>query len=369
MSDYLSNAPADFDAVEFGDLPGSSNDAVVDAWPAFRRSCERLVRDQTVSRPGAPASTGLITAAGAALRAPRVTESSAREYFSQFFTVFRIRPRAGQNPYDHGFVTGYYEPEIEASPTRMPDFSEPVLGRPPDLRSDVIVAGSINYTSSRFHEGNLTPYWSRAEIEAGYSPAAVIAWVRDAIELFMIQVQGSARLRFPGERVMRLAYDGRNGHPYESIGRILVSEGYVPLAEMSLHTLKNWVRSAGQERGEAGRSLLHRNPSYVFFKLLPDVSPDDGPIGGEGVPLTKLRSLAVDRSIWAYGLPFWISGHLPGEDGLSHDFQRLMIAQDTGSAIIGAARGDVFYGSGDAAGQAAARVRHEVDMFVLLPKE
>ena len=368
MKEYLANAPADFDPVEFGSLPGESRESISEAWPAFRRSCARLVKDQSVSRSAVAAPKTLLLAAEAALGQSHVSELDARSYFSQFFNIFRIRPRPGQNPYDHGFVTGYYEPEIEASEEHSSEFLEPVLGRPPDLESDAIVVGSFTYTSSRFSEGHLAPYWSRAEIDQGKSPAAVVAWVRDAIELFMIQVQGSARLKFPDGKVMRLAYNGRNGHPYESIGRILVSEGHITLEQMSLNALKYWVRMAGQNPGEAGRALLHRNPSFVFFKLIPDVSPEDGPIGGEGVPLTKLRSLAVDRSIWAYGLPFWVSGNLPGEDGLNHDFQRLMIAQDTGSAIIGAARGDVFYGSGDIAGQAAARVRHAVDMFVFLPK-
>lgn len=368
MTEYLAHAPADFEPVDFGDLPGVGSDSVLEAWPAFQRSCDRLIKDQAVTRLGVTAPNRLRQAAAAALSSPMVTESTARVYFSQFFSIFRIRPRPGKNPYDHGFVTGYYEPEIEASTQRTSEYSEPVRGRPPDLGNDAIVVDTVTYTSSRTNEGRLTPYWSRAEIDAGNSPAPVIAWVRDAIELFMIQVQGSARLKFLDGRVMRLAYDGRNGHPYESIGRILVSEGHIPLEQMSLNSLKNWVRMAGQAPGEAGRKLLDRNPSFIFFKLVPDISPGDGPIGGEGVPLTKLRSLAVDRSIWAYGLPFWVSGNLPGEDGFNHDFRRLMIAQDTGSAIIGAARGDVFYGSGDAAGQAAARVRHVVDMFVFLPK-
>ncbi len=368
MTDYLSRAPADFEPVHFADLPGASADSIASAWPAFLRSCARLVQDQAVTRQATPHPKGLLEAAAAALESGSITESSAREYFSRFFSAFRIRPHPGRNPYDQGFVTGYYEPEIEASRLRSAEYTEPVLGRPPDLRTEVISVESVTYTASRIQNGRLHRYWSRAEIDDGKSPATVIAWVRDAIELFMIQVQGSARLRLPGEPGVRLAYDGRNGHPYESIGKILVSEGLISLEDMSLNTLKGWVRSAGQRKGEPGRNLLHRNPSYVFFKLVPDTSPDDGPVGGEGIPLTKLRSLAVDRSIWSYGLPFWISGRLPREGGHISEFQQLMIAQDTGSAIIGSARGDIFYGSGDAAGQAAARVRHYVDMFVLLPK-
>ncbi|MDP2356542.1 MAG: MltA domain-containing protein [Beijerinckiaceae bacterium] len=341
----------------------------MEVWPAFRKSCERVIRDASVLRTAAQSPTGLAAKAELALRTPNATESEIRTYFSDHFRAFRILPRAGSNPHAHGFVTGYYEPEISATLEQAPDHTEPVLGRPEDLLNTSLVQGSVTYASSRLLEdGRSSPYWRRAEISAGKSGAPAIAWVRDAIELFMIQVQGSARVVLPDGTSKRLVYAGRNGHPYESIGRILVSEGHVPLADMSLDVLKDWVRRAGQAPGQAGRMLLYRNPSYVFFKLVEDVDPAAGPIGGEGVPLTKLRSLAIDRAIWAYGLPFWMSGDLPMENGATEKVQRLMVAQDTGSAIVGAARGDIFYGSGNSAGQTAARVRHVVDLFVMIPK-
>ena len=368
MLDALEKAPADFDAVEFGELPGFFADQLVDAWAAFVRSCRRIKSDQTVLRAASSPPMGLGKLAEKALRHDSVTEREVREYFSSNFSAFRIRPRRKLNPHPHGFVTGYYEPDVPASLSESAEFPEPVRGRPRDLEPQAIEVGGITFAAARSSEGRLVPYWSRAEIDAGKSDAPEILWVRDAIELFMIQVQGSARVSLRDGRSMRLTYDGRNGHPYNSIGRILVNEGHIPLQEMSLNSLKNWVRSAGQDLGQPGRTLLHRNPSYVFFRLVEEDDPSLGPIGGEGVPLTKLRSLAVDRSIWAYGLPFWVNGRLPTEDGSRILFQRMLIAQDTGSAIIGAARGDIFYGSGDLAGQAAALVRDEVEMFVLVPK-
>jgi membrane-bound lytic murein transglycosylase A len=369
MRDYFENASADFDPVAFDQLPGCSADRLEETWRAFSRSCARLIADQAVLRTAASTPRTLFAKAELAVRYSAPGEADIRRYFTDHFQPFKIRPHAAANPYAHGFVTGYYEPEVAASFQRAPGFDEPVRGRPEDLRSGPLVVGSVVYAGSRMTgEGRLQPYWSRAEIDSGKSQAPVILWVRDAIELFMIQVQGSARIVLPGGRVMRLRYHGRNGHPYESIGRILVSEGHIPLSEMSLDSLKSWVRNAGQEPGQPGRTLLHRNQSYIFFKLAENEHPEDGPIGGEGVPLTKLRSLAVDRSIWPYGLPFWVSGRIPVEGAEVRDFQRLMIAQDTGSAIVGAARGDIFFGSGDAAGHAAARIRHEVDMFVLIPK-
>lgn len=369
MLDYLREAPAEFDRIAFDDLPGVATDELAKSWSAFLRSCARLKSDRGVLRAARREPSGMIAAAELALRAHRPGEREIRAYFSQEFAAFRIRPHPDANPYPHGFVTGYYEPEVLASPDRTAQFTEPVRGRPPDLDAQSAAAALADGSQARASPArNPSGYWSRAEIDAGLSSAPIILWVRDAIELFMIQVQGSARVVLPGGTRMRLVYDGRNGQPYESIGRILVSEGHIAPEKMSLDVLKNWVRSAGLEPGERGRALLHRNPSYIFFRLVDDIDPADGPIGGEGEPLTALRSLAVDRSIWSYGLPFWVSGRLPAPGGMLRDFQKLMIGQDTGSAIVGAARGDIFYGSADAAGQVAARVRHEVDMFVLMPK-
>jgi membrane-bound lytic murein transglycosylase A len=369
MSSFLKRLPADFEPVDFDRLPGLSTDRLSECWSAFLSSCARLVNDAGVLRNAAASPDGTFAAAERALQAATASEADIREYFSVNFSAYWARPHAGSNPHAHGFVTGYYEPEAPASRVRAPGFEEPARGRPSDLVQASVRKGSVIYSGARVDaDGMQRPYWSRAEIDAGKSEAPPVLWLRDAIELFMIQVQGSARVTLPDGKPARLVYDGRNGHPYESIGRILVNEGHIPLAEMSLDTLKNWVRKAGQAPGERGRALLHRNPSYIFFRLVEDMNPSLGPVGGEGVHLTPLRSLAVDRTIWPYGLPFWLNGQLPSEEGPIRSFQRLMVAQDTGSAIVGAGRGDIFFGSGDAAGQAAARVRHAVDVYVLLPR-
>jgi membrane-bound lytic murein transglycosylase A len=186
--------------------------------------------------------------------------------------------------------------------------------------------------------------------------------------LFSMQVQGSARLRFPDGAAALLTYDGRNGHPYASIGRLLVERGVVSAQAMSLETLKAAVRAMGQGQGEAGRLLMQENRSYVFFRL--DMSPErrSGPIGGQGCVLTPMRSIAVDRALWSYGLPFWISSRLPWEGKAATRFERLMIAQDTGSAILGPARADLYFGVGARAGALAGRVRHGADVVVFLPR-
>ena len=187
--------------------------------------------------------------------------------------------------------------------------------------------------------------------------------MRDAVEAFLIQVQGSAQVEFPDGRRARLAYDGRNGMPYTSIGRILIEAGEIAERDMSLANLKAWLR----RDGERGLDVMRRNRSFVFFKLVDDFDPALGPVAGAGVPLTPLRSIAIDRTIWAYGLPFWIDAELPWADETPRPFRRLMIAQDTGSAIVGAARADLFLGSGEAAGARAGAIRHRAELIVLLP--
>ena len=179
--------------------------------------------------------------------------------------------------------------------------------------------------------------------------------MRDAVEAFLIQVQGSAQVVFPDGRRARLAYDGRNGLAYTSIGRILIETGAIAESEMSLARLKALLRDAGAHEGGRGLELMRRNRSYVFFRLVEDFDPSLGPIAGAGVALTPLRSIAVDRARWAYGLPFWIEAELPWQDRSPQPFRRLMIAQDTGSAIVGPARADLFFGSGDAAGESRRR--------------
>ena len=217
-------------------------------------------------------------------------------------------------------------------------------------------------SARRLSDGSLVPYADRARIEAERRDP--IVWVRDAVEAFLIQVQGSAQVEFPDRSRARLAYDGRNGLPYTSIGKILIEAGEIAEGAMSLASLKAWLRHDSAR----GLDLMRRNRSFVFFKLVEDFDARLGPIAGAGVPLTPLRSIAVDRTMWAYGLPFWIDAELPWADETPRPFRRLMIAQDTGSAIVGPARADLFFGSGDKAGARAGAIRHASEFVVLLPR-
>jgi membrane-bound lytic murein transglycosylase A len=279
------------------------------------------------------------------------------------FRPCRVIPEEGA-----GFLTGYYEPRVAASIAETAEFGWPILGRPGDLVSftpGAAPAGLPDGVSGarRLPDGSLVPYADRGQIEA--ERADPVVWVRDAVEAFLIQVQGSAQVEFPDGRRARLAYDGRNGLPYTSIGRILIETGEIAESAMSLSSLKAWLRSDP----ERGLELMRRNRSFVFFKLVGDFDPTLGPVAGAGVALTALRSIAVDRTIWAYGLPFWIDAELPWADETPRAFRRLMIAQDTGSAIVGPARADLFFGGGDAAGARAGAIRHKGEVVVLMPRE
>lgn len=341
----------------FDKLPGFAGDDHLAAWMTLRKSCERLSEAAPSIRIGQAPTSAFQAFCAVALTAKPTDARAARALIERYFAPWRIEPIAGANPYDRGFLTGYYEPEVAGSLERSEAFQEPILSLPDD----------IAYTSSITSQPVLP---TREEIDKGALAQRThpVVWVRDGIEAFMIHVQGSARIRLSDGRLLRLAYAGRNGHPYTSIGKILVDTGAIAAADMSLARLKQWVRDNGQNEGEAGRTLLRSNRSYVFYKAIDNLTEDQGPIGGEGVELTPLRSIAVDRGLWHYGLPFWIDADLPDAHGRSKPFRRLMIAQDTGTAIVGAARADIFYGTGDKAGALAGDIRHTGDFYVLLPR-
>ena len=318
----------------FPDLPGWHNDAVEESWAPFLASAAAIVREAPSLRVAAPADRALRQIAEDALSTP---VADARQFLETNFTPHRIEAS--------GFVTAYYEPCVEGALTWSDAFTAPILARPLDLDS-------------------VTPYPDRRTIRSGAidSQTSPIVWLRDAVEVFLIQVQGSARVTLADGAELRLIYDGRNGRPYTSIGRMLVERGAIAMEDMSLASLKAWLRTNGAGFGGPADDIMNANESYVFFRAEPVVDPSLGPIGGQNLPLTPLRSLAVDRTIWPYGLPFWVDADLS-----SGPFRRLMVAQDTGSAIVGPARADLFFGSGPEAGARAGLVRHAASLSVLLP--
>jgi membrane-bound lytic murein transglycosylase A len=334
--------------LSFADLAGFGDDDHFAAFQIFARSCAAIVGSAPPPRNGPPATPALNAIANAALCQEVREPAQARRFFERHFRPCQVSACAGVR--NAGFLTGYYEPIVDGALTRTREFTAPVIGRPDNLNA-------------------LPRYPDRAAIEAGAIErhTAPIVWLRDPVEVFLVQVQGSARVRLADGGLLRLAYAGRNGHPYTSIGRILINTGEIAEADMSLATLKQWIRAHGQNPGDAGAALMHRNKSYVFFSRHEECEPARGPIGGQGISLTALRSIAIDRAIWTYGLPFWIAADLPWRGSSSSPFRRLMIAQDTGSAITGPARADIFFGSGDDAGARAGDIRHAGDVVVFLP--
>ncbi len=350
----------------FDDLAGFADDDALQAFRCFAVSARALAAGQPAGRAARAPSAALVAAARAALAAEAASAPEARAFFMRWFRPWRIVPDAE----DGGFLTGYYEPVVEASPVETAAFGWPLIGRPPDLVAlapgEAPKAFAEGATGARRGaDGGLVPYDDRETIERARRDP--IVWVRDAVEAFLIQVQGSAQVVLPDGSRARLAYDGRNGLPYTSIGRILIERGAIPEPDMSLAGLKAWLRAAGLGEGEAGLDLMRQNRSFVFFRLVADFDPLLGPVAGAGVPLTPLRSIAVDRTLWSYGLPFWIEADLPWDGRALSAFRRLMIAQDTGSAIVGPARADLFFGSGDAAGARAGAIRHRGALTVLMP--
>jgi membrane-bound lytic murein transglycosylase A len=356
------------EALDFANLPGFGEDDFGLAFAAFRRSAAALVGGSAPLRTGLSPSAALLAAAKAATRLTDFSSEAARAFFTGHFRPHRII--AGP-----AFFTGYFEPVVDGSPTRSAEFAAPMLSRPADLvtlPADQPLSGPDGPLQAALGrpDGGLAPCPDRQAIEAGAldGRALPVVWVRDPVEVFIIQVQGSARVRLPDGRMLRLSYAGRNGWPYTSIGRILVEETHIPAAEMSLARLKEWIRENGQEVGAAGRALMQRNRSYVFFQAEELSADAPGPTGAQGVTLTPWRSIAVDRAIWAYGLPFWIDADLPWHEPTPTPFRRLLIAQDTGAAIVGPKRADIYVGSGDEAGRIAGGFRHHGDMIVLMPR-
>ena len=261
-------------------------------------------------------------------------QTDARQFFETFFRPVEITDEEAP------LFTGYYEPELLGSRVRTPRFNVPLYERPKDAPDG--------------------PWLTRAELESSgilHNRGLEIAWLEDPVDKFFLQVQGSGRIAFEDGESLRVGYGGKNGHKYRSVGKELIRRGLFEPHQVSAAVIRNWVSKNPDE----GRALLHHNPSYVFFRKVTRLSPNQGPLGAMNRPLTAGRTLAVDPSIVPLGAPVWLEKN--GADPI----QRLMVAQDTGSAVKGAQRADIFYGTGDAAGDIAGRIRDTGRMVVLLP--
>ncbi|MBE0694373.1 MAG: MltA domain-containing protein, partial [Aquamicrobium sp.] len=258
-------------------------------------------------------------------------------------------------------------PQVEASPVRTARFCVPLLAPPDDLVKvdDHNRPAGFDLAFGRMTAQGMVEYHDRAAIEGGAlgNRATPLAWLADRVDAFFVHVQGAARLTLPGGSVRRVTYAAKSGHPFTGPGRVLAEMGEIPRDKVTMQSIRAWL---AENPGRVDE-ILHKNRSYIFFRETDVSDPALGPVAAAKVPLTAGRSLAVDRLLHTFATPFFIDA--PSLDAFGGaPFRRLMIAQDTGSAIVGPARGDLFAGSGDAAGEIAGVVRHPARFFALLPR-
>lgn len=350
-------------------LGGWQDDDLDGVLDAFATSCEAILR----APPERPLARNGTAGTGADWRGPceaasRVPGDAAarRRFFEDWFTAFAVRGRRSAE----GLFTGYYVPVVLGRLTPGDGFEVPLYARPDDLVSVDLglfrpsLAGER--VAGRVEGGALKPYPDRGAITGGAldGRGAALVWLADPVDAFFLQIQGSGLIELPGGRLLRVGYAAQNGHPYTSIGRLLVERGHMPLADVSMQSIRAWLAANPGARDE----ILNANASYVFFRHQETSQNKGGAIGSQGVPLTAGRSLAVDRRHVPLGVPVWLESWPAEAESDEPTLRRLLIAQDTGGAIRGAVRGDVFWGAGDEAGARAGTMRHRGRYFVLLPK-
>lgn len=382
-------APPPLRAVRFEDLPGWASDAHVEILPALNASCAGLrpMRQDAVLggqgepalRAGSPAAWQEICVALRALerslpRPPRPGTGrahdrrvaawlAAKNLEVREFIEARFEPFAA----GAGIMTGYYEPILRGAPAPSETFRTPLHARPPELVETPVNGNALRRRYGMMVEGRIEPFHDRATIEGGAlsGRGLELVWVDDPADAFFLHIQGSGRVVMPDGEVLRIGYAGQNGRPYVSIGRLLIDRGEIPRDQMSMQALRAWLANAGHERAT---ELLRGNPSYIFFRRVEGLTPEQGPIGAMGVPLTPQRSVAVDRAFIPLGLPMFVTVRDPTARRDAPPAGRLVVAQDTGGAIRGPARTDFFWGWGPEAGDRAGRMRDEAEVFLLLPR-
>jgi membrane-bound lytic murein transglycosylase A len=381
---------AALEPARWSDLDGWARDDHASAFATLSASCRPIVRGAAfraetpqshqaraaaAPAPAAPPSSGdsrpmraaLEQVCARAIKAGLLKGTAAREFFEANFVPVRIH-KLGEAA---GFLTGYYEPIVDGSrfPTR--EFSVPIYRRPPDLTAPGVADGApFSNTGKAFRRlpsGELVPYYDRGEIEDGALDGRhlEICWVRSATDALFIGIEGSAQIRLEDGTMMHINYDAHNGQPYVPVGRVLIERGLVPREEMSMQRIREWMH----DNPEGAKEVRRQSRSMVFFRI---VGLDSGieALGAQGIPLSAGRSIAVDKNLHVYGTPFFIEADLPLTDASkTSPFRRTMIAQDTGSAIVGPARADLFFGAGQEAGQMAGRIKQPGRFTMLLPRE
>jgi membrane-bound lytic murein transglycosylase A len=353
--------------VAWANIAGWNEDDHLLAYKAFRASCTPISAQR--NPPADPKALGIsLREPCRAAKAADISDGAkAKAFFEEHFLPLKIS-RLGETD---GFVTGYYEPVIDGSRTQTDVYNVPVYRRP----SNLFVRGFRQSSNGLPNKGEvfrkigrrkLVPYYDRAEIEDGAiaGRGLEICWLKNQTDLLFTQIQGSARIRLEDGSTLRINYDAHNGYPYTPVGRILIDRGIIPKDQMSMQKIREWM----DQNPDGAKELRRQNRSYVFFREV-QLSDKDEAVGAQGVPLTPGRSIAVDKALHVYGTPFFIEGELPIESERSKTpFRRLMIAQDTGSAITGPARADLYFGAGAEAGRVSGRLKNNMRFAILVPK-
>ncbi len=351
----------------FADLKGWEEDDPSSLFRAMR-DCRNHIRTMKPYRTGAVGLTAddLLTLLDAAEGRWPQDAAEARAFFEEHCRPFFIRRDGGAT----GFVTAFYEPEIEVSAAPDETHRYPFYRRPDDLidLDDTNRPAELDpsYMFGRLQDGDISAYPDRGEIDRGYleGRGLEIAWAKSKVDVFFVHVQGAARLRYPDGRLGRITYAAKAGHPFSAVGRLLIERGLLDRATISMQTIRDWLYAHPEQVDE----VLWHNRSYIFFGGADVSDAALGPIAAAKVPLLPGRSLAVDRLIHTFGFPFFIRSESLTHLNAGKPFARLMLALDTGSAIVGPARGDIFTGSGYDAGELAGIVRNDADFYILIPK-
>lgn len=366
------------EARSFADLPGWGEEGLPAVLPALLTSCKQILARKDSEPLGTAMmgsyNPGLVKDWRPICRSAETLNPADRKrmklYFQYWFQPYLVSGGSGSE----GLFTGYYEAELKGSLTRKDQYQYPLYGLPSDMiginLGDFSSDLAGRKSAGRIQNGKFVPYYPRSQIEVGAlkDQRIELVWVDDPDDAYFLAVQGSGRIVLDDGSIMRVGYAGSNGQAYVSIGAILVSMGEIPLERVSLKSIREWVKA----NPEARDTLYNKNPSYVFFREIKskNFDPKDGPIGAMSIPLTAGGSIAVDRRYIVLGLPLWLDlGESFGDS--DHDrsvIRKLVVAQDTGGAIRGAVRGDLFYGYGEEAEQKSGSMRRMGSYYVFLPK-
>jgi membrane-bound lytic murein transglycosylase A len=358
-----------YEPVQWAELDGWPNDDHAAAFATFLASCRVLTTTrQRTGRDDSPFADALKEVCVRALAAIPLDDDGARKFFEDNFVLLRIN-KLGDSA---GFLTGYYEPIIEGSRVPTGQFTAPLYRRPPNLvvsgrrkLGDAFPSKGVK-VGRRVGRRKIVPYYDRGEIEDGALDGwhLEICWLHDQVDVLFAQIQGSARIRLEDGTILRVNYDSHNGWPYTPVGRVMIERNLLPKDQVSMQSIRDWMEA----NPDAAKDVRRQNKSYVFFRIT-NLSTEDEAIGAEGAPLVPGRSIAVDHSVHAYGTPFFITADLPiANEKTPTKFRRLVFGQDTGSAIVGPARADIYFGAGDEAARMAGRIRNSGEFMMLVPR-